>query len=83
MRSTRIKDWFDCNEGLFEGLDRCRKYFELIDGEISEFKYVFDDLTLRYDFTVTSSLSYAKTKKITMTFNRANGTLDTYYQKEE
>ena len=82
MRSTAIEEWFDCNESLFESLDKCRKYFNLIEGEITEFKFTSDDLTVRFDFTVTSSLSYKKAKQITITLDKINGTLETYYQKE-
>ena len=82
MQSSRIEEWFNANESLFEGLDKCRKYFELIEGEISEFRYMYDDLSNRFDFTVTSSLTYTKAKKISITFNKINGTLESYYQKE-
>lgn len=82
MQSSKIEEWFNINESLFEGLDKCRKYFELIDGEISEFRFVHDDLINRFDFTVTSSLTYAKAKKISIAFDKINGTLENYYQKE-
>ena len=82
MKSTVIENWFYSNEALFEGLENCKKYFELIEGEITEFKFSYDDLTLRFDFTVASNLSYRKSKYITIVFDRINKTLVSYYQKE-
>lgn len=82
MKSSKIEEWFNINESLFEGLDKCRKYFNCIEGEITEFKFIHDDLDFRFDFTVTSSLSYSKDKEISITLDKATGTLENYYQKE-
>ena len=82
MKSTDIEKWFNENVGLFPGLEACKKYFENLEGEITEFSTHHNENTYRFDFTVKSSVSYKKPLGITITYNEDRREVESYAQKQ-
>ena len=82
MKSTNIEDWFAENEELFPGLEACKKYFEKLEGTITEFSTWGKDNTYRFDFTIESSLDYKKPIQISITYNKDRHEVESYSQKQ-
>lgn len=82
MKSTDIENWFAENVSLFPGLEGCKKYFENLEGEITEFSTHTDKSIYRFDFTVKSSLNYKKPLGITITYNKDYKEVESYSQKQ-
>lgn len=82
MKSIAIENWFEENVELFPHLEVCKKYFENLEGEITEFSTHTNENTHRFDFTVKSSLSYRKPLSITITYNADWKKVESYSQKQ-
>lgn len=82
MKSASIEKWFNENVELFTGLEVCKKYFENIEGEITEFSILSKDTTHKYEFKVESSLGYKKPLQIIITYNENYDEIESYTQKQ-
>lgn len=82
MKSTNIENWFHENVSLFPGLEGCKKYFENLEGTITEFSTLSKDNTHRFEFKVESSLNYKKPLQIVITYNEDWKEVESYSQKQ-
>lgn len=82
MKSTAIENWFEENVSLFPGLEGCKKYFENLEGTITEFSTLSKDNTHRFEFKVESSLNYKKPLQITLIYNEDQREIESYSQKQ-
>lgn len=82
MKSTDIENWFSENISLFPGLEGCKKYFENLEGTITEFSTLAKDNTHRFEFKVESSLNYKKPLQIIITYNEDWNEIESYSQKQ-
>ena len=82
MKSIKIENWFGDNIKLFPELKECKKYFENLEGEITEFSTYYKDAEYRFDFLVENSLSYVKPIRICITYNKDWHEIGSYSQKQ-